>query len=180
MKVVLIAAMDNNRVIGVNNTLPWKLSADLKRFKALTMGHTIVMGRNTFESLGRPLPGRRHICVSRSANSSTLSADDRWPNQVFWSNDLNGALAALSSEAGAASSTVYVIGGAQVYTQALAIADELEITHIKACFSGDAFFPEFETQFEKTQSEFGSENDLAYEFAKYSKRSNNPTHNATF
>lgn len=170
MKVVLIAAMDINRVIGVNNTLPWKLSADLKRFKALTMGHTIVMGRKTFESLGRPLPGRRHICVSRAAKSSTLTPDTRWPEQVFWCNDLTEAIDSLRPELQASDDTVFIIGGANVYSQALTIADELEVTHIRASFAGDAFFPEFETQFEKTHSQLGTENDLSYEFARYAKR----------
>lgn len=170
MKIVLIAAMDENRVIGVNNTLPWKLSADLKRFKALTMGHTIVMGRKTFESLGRPLPGRIHICVSRNASSSALSADSRWPEQVFWSSDLMAALDALRLQPNSKDDTIFVIGGANVYSQALAVADELELTHIMASFTGDAFFPDYAEQFEKVHSEKGCENDLSYEFARYSKR----------
>jgi dihydrofolate reductase len=171
MKIVLIAAMDDNRVIGINNTLPWKLSADLKRFKALTMGHTIVMGRKTFESLGRPLPGRRHVCVSRSLNSTALIADERWPEQVFWSGALSSALDLLCKESAESESQVlYIIGGANVYSQALAYADELEVTHIHASFTGDAFFPEFETQFVKIHSEHGCENDLPYEFARYARK----------
>jgi dihydrofolate reductase len=179
MKIVLIAAMDINRVIGVNNTLPWKLSADLKRFKALTMGHTIVMGRKTFESLGRALPGRRHICLSRAVTSSSLIADERWPDQVFWCNDLNVALQSIRAESAPKDRKIFVIGGANIYAQAISSADELEITHIQASFSGDAFFPEFETQFQKTHSELGCENNLSYEFARYVKRDSHQSNNTT-
>lgn len=171
MKIVLIAAMDENRLIGVNNTLPWKLSADLKRFKALTMGHTIVMGRKTFESLGRPLPGRRHICLSRAASNNQLTADERWPEQVFWCGDLAAALSLLQHESSNTSDTIFIIGGANVYEQALALADALEVTHIRARFRGDAFFPDFTEQFEKKLEEQGSENGLNYEFTRYEKRS---------
>jgi dihydrofolate reductase len=171
MKIVLIAAMDDNQLIGVDNTLPWKLSADLKRFKSLTMGHTIVMGRKTFESLGRPLPGRRHICLSRAAANNQLTPDERWPEQVFWCGDLSAALGLLQQEQNDTNSTLYIIGGAKIYAQALELADALEVTHIRASFTGDAFFPAFTDRFEKKQQEHGSENGLNYEFARYEKRS---------
>lgn len=167
MKVVLIAAMAANRVIGINNTLPWKLSADLKRFKALTTGHTIVMGRKTFESLGRPLPGRRHICVSRSYSDKSLQPDPRWPEQVFWCGDLFSALMHLRYEAGSTVDACYVIGGAEIYTQALACADELELTHIHREFSGDAWFPAFDSLYKEEERSTHCEGDLTFDFVRY-------------
>ena len=122
MKVVLIAAMAANRTIGINNTLPWKLSADLKRFKALTTGHTILMGRKTFESLGRPLPGRKHICVSRSYSKQEFSPDPRWPDQVFWCGDLKSALEVIKKNESPENAVCYIIGGAEIYAQALPLS----------------------------------------------------------
>ena len=168
MKIILIAALASNRVIGINNTLPWKLSADLKRFKALTTGHTIVMGRKTFESLGRPLPGRRHICVSRSYASDHLLPDPRWPEQVFWCGDLFSALKHLKREIGTTNDIpIFVIGGAEIYTQALPLADALELTHIQSSFEGDAFFPSYAKMFEKTDESFLDEGAQKFSFAQY-------------
>ncbi|MEY4064529.1 MAG: hypothetical protein RIR26_737 [Pseudomonadota bacterium] len=168
MKITLIAALAKNRVIGINNTLPWKLSADLKRFKALTTGHTILMGRKTFESLGRPLPHRRHVCVSRQYPSTHLTADARWPEQVFWCGDLHAALALLEKEnAQMAEAGVFIIGGQDIYTQALASADRLELTHIDANFEGDAWFPCFHSLFKKECEEAHTEGELSFGFASY-------------
>jgi dihydrofolate reductase len=168
MKVTLIAALAANRVIGINNTLPWKLSADLKRFKALTTGHTIVMGRKTFESLGRPLPGRRHICVSRQYPSTALQADARWPEQVFWCGELRAALRLLDLENPSDSNTnVFIIGGAEIYRQALPWADTLELTHVQKDYEGDAFFPFFDSLFEKTVETTDHEAGLDFTFATY-------------
>jgi|GEM_PF-27013 len=174
MKITLIAALAQNRVIGINNTLPWKLSADLKRFKALTTGHTIVMGRKTFESLGRPLPGRRHICVSRDDSSEELTADKNYPEQVFWCGDLHAALKQLarSGETLATNGQVFIIGGADIYSQALPLADTLELTHIEQPFEGDAYFPHFENMFSLVEETCGEENSLKFRFARYA--SNRP------
>jgi len=171
MKITLIAALAANRVIGINNTLPWKLSADLKRFKALTTGNTIVMGRKTFESLGRPLPGRRHICVSRTAPQNALQADPRWPEQVFWCGDLRAALQLLEKESASDSkTTLFIIGGAEIYRHALPWADTLELTHVQKNFDGDAFFPCFESLFEKTEESLSSEGELSFSFATWHSR----------
>lgn len=168
MNITLIAALAANRVIGIDNTLPWKLSADLKRFKALTTGNTIVMGRKTFESLGRPLPGRRHVCVSRQYPNHALQADPRWPEQVFWCGDLRAALQLLSAEIEQSSTAqVFIIGGAEIYRQALPWADTLELTHIHKDFVGDAHFPSFEALFKKTEESHFTEADLNFSFATY-------------
>jgi dihydrofolate reductase/GNAT superfamily N-acetyltransferase len=172
MKIVLIAALANNRVIGINNTLPWKLSADLKRFKSLTTGHTILMGRKTFESLGRPLPGRKHICISRAHPASRLTADERWPEQVFWCGDLWSAIELLKKNSAVENESLYVIGGAEIYAQSLAIADVLELTHIDANFDGDAFFPCFENLFTLAEQTAGEESELRFRFSRYT--SNRP------
>ena len=129
--IALVAALARNRVIGADNRLPWHLSEDLQRFKALTLGHPVVMGRRTFESIGRPLPGRRNLVVSRDAAFSAGGSE------AFGS--LSAALAACG-----AAETVFVIGGAQIYALALPLARRLHLTEIDADFAGDAYFPEFD------------------------------------
>ncbi len=126
-RVSIIVAMAKNRVIGANNALPWHLSADLKRFKALTMGHHIIMGRKTFESIGRPLPGRTMLVVSR--NPAFLAAG------ATVVSSLPAALAASSGD-----DEVFIIGGEQIYREALPIADRIYMTAIDAEFDGDCFF----------------------------------------
>jgi dihydrofolate reductase len=130
-RVSIIVAMAKNRVIGANNALPWHLSSDLKRFKALTMGHHIIMGRKTFESIGRVLPGRTSVVVSR--NSAYR------PAGVLVAPDLDTALAMAAGD-----DEVFVIGGAEFFRAALPIADRLLLTEIDHEFAGDTFFPEFE------------------------------------
>lgn len=123
----LIVAMASNRVIGINNTLPWHLPEDLKRFKALTMGHHIIMGRKTYESLGRLLPGRTTVIVTRNK-----------------SYNVEGALIADSLEAAIAlckdDDEPFLIGGAELYKAGLKLATRLYITQVHAEFEGDAFF----------------------------------------
>jgi dihydrofolate reductase len=131
MKISLIVAMASNRAIGLNNQMPWHLSADLKRFKQITMGHPIIMGRKTFEAIGKPLPGRTNIIVSRNV-----------------SYQQEGCVVVDSIEAAInhgcrLGEEVFVIGGATLYTVTLPIADNLYITHINQDFEGDTFFPEF-------------------------------------
>jgi dihydrofolate reductase len=128
MKLAIIAAIGKNRVIGKNGKLPWHISADLKRFKRLTTGHTVLMGRRTFESLGRPLPGRRNVVLSSRPASGA---------ETFTS--IPGALEALATE-----DTVYIIGGAQLYAAFLDRADELNLTLVDREVDGDAYFPEYE------------------------------------
>lgn len=127
----LIVAMDQNQLIGQNNTLPWHLPADLKFFKKMTTGHTIIMGRKTFESIGKPLPNRRNIVLTRNKDW-TSSADI----EIF--SSLTEVMQAIQKEEKA-----YIIGGANLYAQAISVVDEMLITKIDHVFHGDAYFPKF-------------------------------------
>ncbi|GAA5179854.1 dihydrofolate reductase [Niveibacterium umoris] len=127
-RLALIAAVAQNGTIGRDNALPWRLRDDLKRFKALTLGHPVVMGRKTWESLGRPLPGRRNIVVTRQPGLVLEGAE------VVHS--LDEALAGCND-----ADTVFVIGGAQLYREALGRADALYLTEVGADVEGDAHFP---------------------------------------
>lgn len=131
MIVALVAAMDRSGVIGRDGCLPWHLPADLRHFKRLTLGKPIIMGRRTWESLGRPLPGRENIVVS-----TTLDADE--PGCVV-TRGLEQALAAASRHPEA-----MVIGGAALYAQALQVAGRMYLTHIDGDFPGDTFFPRYD------------------------------------
>ena len=132
MTVSLIWAMADNRVIGIENRLPWKLPADMRWFRQQTLGKPIVMGRLTFESFGaRPLPGRRNLIVSRNPDYRAEGAE------VF--DSLPAALAAAEDDA-----EVMVIGGASLYAQALPLADRLYLTLVHAKVEGDAYFPDFD------------------------------------
>jgi dihydrofolate reductase len=128
--ICLIAALAANRVIGNNNALPWHLPADLKRFKALTMGHPVVMGRKTYESIGRPLPGRRNLVITRNRGYSAPGCDIV--------HSLDDAIAACRG-----TKIIFIIGGAELYRESLPRAHRLEFTEIHAEFEGDAAFPEF-------------------------------------
>ena len=121
--------MAKNRVIGADNKLPWHLSDDLKRFKELTMGHTLIMGRKTFDSIGRPLPGRVNIVVSRNPSLSI-------PGAIVVPS-LEDAIANTKGE------TAYVIGGSEIFAKALPLADHIDLTQIDAEVEGDVFFPRF-------------------------------------
>ncbi len=131
MKISIIVAMARNRVIGRDGGMPWHLPADLERFKALTMGKPIIMGRKTFASLGRILPGRRHIVISRGRDYKAPGAE------VVGSLD-----AALKAAEGA--DEAFVIGGAEIFREALPLADCLSITSINAEIEGDVYFPVFD------------------------------------
>ena len=130
-RVSIIVAMAKNRVIGANNALPWHLSSDLKRFKALTMGHHIIMGRKTFESIGRVLPGRTSIVVTRNESYR--------PEGVIIVHCLTDAF-----ELSAGDNEVFVIGGEQIYREALPVADRIYLTDIDKEFAGDSYFPALE------------------------------------
>ena len=164
-RLVLIAAMAKNRTIGINNTLPWRLPEDLQHFKALTVGRPIVMGRKTWESLGRPLPGRAHFVVSRDENYRHEAI------QVFTSlPDAIRAAKEAASKAGV--EEIFVIGGADIYGQALLLADRLELTEINQEFAGDAFFPAISAQDWKEVSRENhlSANGLGYDFVRWERQ----------
>ncbi len=130
MLISIIAAMAENRVIGRNGALPWSISEDLQRFKHLTMGRTLVMGRRTFESIGRPLPGRRTIVVSRNPDYSAAGC------RVVTS--LAAALQLASAE-----QEVFICGGAELYAQALPLSGRIYLTEVDISVAGDTLFPEF-------------------------------------
>lgn len=148
MKLAIIVAQASNRVIGVNNKLPWHLPEDLRYFKQVTMGKPIIMGRNTFESIGRPLPGRENIVISRQSNYA--------PNGVKVVDSLDVAYE-LAESIGLVNGIdeAMVIGGAQIYEQALPKAERLYLTQVEAEIDGDAWFPEFQ---QNDWKEVGREN----------------------
>jgi len=161
MKVSLIVAMAENRVIGLNNQLPWRLSADLQHFKALTMGKPIVMGRKTWESIERPLPGRTNIVVTRDVGYQAEGC------VVVHSVDQALEVAEGSDE-------VMVIGGANLYQQLLDRADRLYLTLVRADIEGDTWFPEFDIeQWQESERESHSrdeKNEFDYEFVTLERR----------
>ncbi|MGA9667250.1 MAG: dihydrofolate reductase [Gallionella sp.] len=130
-RVSLIVAMAQNRVIGANNILPWHLPADLKHFKLLTMGHHMIMGRKTYESIGKPLPGRTSVVVTRNAGYA--------PPGVTTVNSLDAAISACGND-----EEIFVIGGAELYRQAADLADRIYLTEIDAEIPGDARFMELD------------------------------------
>ena len=158
MKISLIVAADENLGIGKNNQLPWHLPADLKYFKTLTTGHTIIMGRKTFESIGRILPNRRHIVVSRQNNYLAEGAE------VVPS--LQDAFDLCKDE-----SEAFVIGGAQMFEQSFPLADILYLTIIHHQFDADTFLPEIDqtywTEAESSTHEPDEKNLYSYTFIKY-------------
>lgn len=131
MELIVIAAIAANRVIGLHNTIPWHIPEEMAHFKATTMGHTLIMGRKTYQSIGGPLPGRRIVVVSR---------DPRFrPHPVCTSAaSLTEALAGCGEAA-----KVFVAGGEELYRAALPLADTLVLTRIGKDYAGDAFFPDF-------------------------------------
>ena len=129
--VILIAAVARNGAIGKNNELLARISEDLKFFKRTTLGHPVLMGRKTWDSIGRPLPGRRNIVVTRNRHWHAEGAER--------ADSIAAALERLSD-----ADKVFVIGGAQIYAQALPLADELVLTEIDADLEGDVFFPSWD------------------------------------
>ena len=129
--ISIIAAMAKNRIIGANNAIPWHLPGELRMFKAITMGHHIVMGRNTWESIGRLLPGRTTVVVTRQRNYKIAGA--------IVVPSLDEAIAACGND-----EEIFVIGGGQLYAAALPIADRIYLTEVDAEVEGDTRMPEFD------------------------------------
>lgn len=138
---IIVALAKKNRVIGKNNKLPWHIPEDLKHFKDVTEGHPVIMGRKTYESIGRPLPNRTNIAISRNKNynapgclvASSLAdsiklAKEKDPNEIF------------------------IIGGGQIFKEAIAITDKLYLTLVEGDFDGDVYFPEYESTFNRVIS----------------------------
>ncbi|UWF65920.1 MULTISPECIES: dihydrofolate reductase [unclassified Brucella] len=135
---IVVAASENN-VIGHENDMPWRLSTDLKRFKALTLGKPVIMGRRTWQSLGRPLPGRANIVITRDADFRAEGAE------VVGSLEDALALARKFAAEGGVDE-ISVIGGGQIYVQAMPLADRLHLTCVLAVVEGDTYFPEINPQ----------------------------------
>lgn len=133
MKITLITAMSRNRVIGRRNALPWHLPDDLKRFKKRTSGHTVIMGRRTFESLTQTLTDRRCIVVTRQR-------DYRAPGAAL----AHSLTDALDTARGYGEQEVFILGGAEIYAEALPLADRIDLTFIDADIAGDTLFPQFD------------------------------------
>ncbi len=160
--LAIIAALDRNRVIGCDGRLPWRLSEDLKRFKQLTLGHPVIMGRKTYESIlsaiGKPLPQRETIVVTSRVGYMAPGC------RVAASFEQALSLAAGKAE-------VFVIGGAQIYAIALPLARRLYLTEIDAEFAGDAFFPAFDRQlWQERTRESRQEGGLHYDFVLYERK----------
>lgn len=154
--ITLVVAYAANRTIGSENTLPWKIPSDLAHFKRTTLGRPILMGRKTWESLGRPLPGRRNLVISRNAHYPAQGAE------VF--DSIEAALNACGAD-----DEVCVIGGAQIYEQALGLATHIEATEIHADVTGDAYFvrlPDGQWQ-EAQRSPQPEENGWRFDFVTY-------------
>jgi dihydrofolate reductase len=162
LRVSLVAAVAHGGVIGRDNSIPWRIPEDVARFREVTMGHPVVMGRRTWDSIPdrfRPLPGRRNIVVSRNA---------KWYGNGA---ERVGSLEEALDVAGPASE-VFVIGGAEIYAAALPLADQLLLTEIDADFAGDTLFPPIdEAVFEEVEREpHGSGDGLPFAFVRYVRR----------
>jgi len=154
----IIVAIDRKRGIGVNNTLPWHLPEDLAHFKRLTTGHPILMGRKTFDSIGRPLPNRRSIVITR---------DTTWQHDgVEAVHSLQEAVALVGD------APAFIIGGAQIFTEALAIADQLIVTEIDQVFDCDTFFPALDIAVwqEAEREHHQSAGGLGYDIVTYRRK----------
>lgn len=135
IRLAIIAAVGQNGVIGVDGELPWRLSSDLKRFKQITMGKPIIMGRKTYESIGKPLPGRKNIVVTRNPEFTEPG--------VSISNNVDQAIGlARQYAANDDCEEIYIIGGGEIYSRTMALADRLYMTHVLTSPAGDTRFPD--------------------------------------
>jgi dihydrofolate reductase len=159
--ISIIAAMDRNRLIGSNNQLPWHLPADLAHFKAVTMGKPVIMGRKTYESIGRPLPGRTNIVLTRSAGFQ--------PEGVLVAESLEKAFEYVVAE-----DEVMIIGGSSVYEHALPLADRLYLTYVENSYQGDAWFPDFDIEewrlIASEEHRADAKNSSDYRFVTYQRK----------
>jgi dihydrofolate reductase len=163
MRISLIVAKSENNVIGLDNKLPWHLKDDLQNFKKLTMGHHILMGRKTFESIGKPLPGRLSLVISSEPKANT--------ENVFWFNSI---FRAIKQAERSGETELFIIGGERIYKYALSLVDRIYLTEIHETVKGDVYFPTLslknwkkvsETQFEK-----GPSNDFGFTFQVLDRR----------
>ena len=158
MEIILIVAMAANRVIGRDNDIPWHIPGEQQRFKRVTMGHTLVMGRRTFESIGRPLPERKTVIITRN--------EDHAEPGCTIAHSLPEALEYCRED-----EKVFIAGGGDIFTQAMTITDTIYLTTLHREVEGDIFFPEFsESEFIKEQEETVNDEEEPYTFAIYRRR----------
>jgi dihydrofolate reductase len=159
--IIMIAAVAENNALGKNNELIWHLPNDFKRFKSITTGHHIIMGRKTFESFPKPLPNRTHIVISHQKNYSPLGCT------VV--NSLDEAISLCPKD-----QDVFIIGGGEIYQLALPYSDKIELTRVHQTFEADAFFPEIKLEeWELTKSEFFAKDEkhlFDYSYQTYSRK----------
>lgn len=187
VEIVLIAAVADNAVIGAAGALPWRIPADLARFKVLTLGHPVVMGRKTFESIGRPLPGRANIVITRSEGEPASAPGDGTslhlvgdPGRALalaaelaaetaeGAGDETGARAGDEADATSGPAPVFVIGGGEIYAATMLLADRLELTHVHRHVDGDAYFPPVDAaEWEVTATEPGGPD---HDYVTYRRR----------
>jgi dihydrofolate reductase len=166
MDIAIIAAMGENRAIGNHGKIPWHLPADFKRFKEITFGHPVVMGRKTFESIGKPLPGRMNIVIT---HDEAYKADG-----ISVAHSLQQAFEIASkSMQSEGPGSIFVLGGAQIYALALPMANKIYLTQVHGTFDGDAFFPEFPAEKWKLASsephQKDEKNALDFDFLVYER-----------
>jgi dihydrofolate reductase len=157
-KISIIVAMSQNSVIGLKNELPWHISEDLKNFRKITINHSVIMGRKTYDSIGKPLKDRNNIVISRDAS---LVIDG-----VEVVNSFENAISKTNE-----SSETFIIGGGQIYSIALPIATHMYITKVDGIIDGDAFFPDYiqDEWKEVAREDLISENELKFSFLKYER-----------
>jgi dihydrofolate reductase len=168
LSIVLLAAVAENGVIGRDNALPWRLKSDMRRFRALTMGKPVVMGRKTYVSIGKPLEGRTNIVVTRDRDFTAPG--------VVAAHDLSTALAVARGDAlRRAADAIMVIGGAGIFLQTLPMADRLEITIVHARPEGDTLFPPIDPatwrEVERSERRAGVDDDAGFAFVAYERSS---------
>lgn len=163
MNIAIIVALAKNNTIGVNNTLPWRCPEDLKHFKQLTMGHHMIMGHKTFDSIGRALPGRTTVVVTRDAELKIEGC--------LIAHSLQEALAACAND-----EQIFIVGGAEIYRQALHLVDTLHVTEIQQDVEGDAHFPEFDLdtwqEISRDEHHQVTPQPLEYHFVAYRRKVN--------
>jgi len=166
-EIVLIAAVADNGVIGADNAIPWRQKSDMQRLKAITMNKPIVMGRKTFASLKRPLPGRTNIVITRAATFDSPG--------IVVANSFEAALALARADASQrGASEIAVLGGVAIFAHFLALADRLEITEVHATPKGDTYFPAIDTnaweEVARVRHDAGPDDDSAFSYVTYRRR----------
>ncbi|MCP1967901.1 dihydrofolate reductase [Bradyrhizobium elkanii] len=167
MEIVLVVAVAENGVIGKDNAIPWRLKSDLRRLKAITLGKPVVMGRKTFESLPRPLPGRTNIVVTRDANYRARGA-------IVTNSFENAHAIALGDALRRFATEIAIIGGAEIYAQWMGIADRLEITEVHARPDGDTWFDKIDAkaweEVARVRNPAGPDDSVDFSYVTYRRR----------